>query len=69
MKRAMKRVVLTNINLKEDEEVCPQHGLGAKRQARILRVTLETMELGAVTREDLSRRKIIVEGKTVEEIT
>jgi Fic family protein len=55
-KRAMKRVILTNIDSKEDEEVHLQYGLGAKRQAQILRVTIEAMEQGAyLTQEDLSR--------------
>ena len=52
----MKRVVLTFIDLKEDEEVYRQYGLGAKRQAQILRMTIEAMEQGAyLTQEDLSR--------------
>jgi hypothetical protein len=64
-KHAMKHVVLTNIISKKDKEVWLQHGLGAKLQVQILRMTIEAMEQGALTREDLSHRKIIVEGKTV----
>lgn len=52
----MNRVVLTYVDLKEDEELYRLYGLGAKRQAQILRMTTEAMEQGAyLTQEDLSR--------------
>ena len=55
-KCAMKRVVLTYVDMKEDEAVYRNYGLGAKRQVQILRMTTEAMEQGAyLTQEDLSR--------------
>jgi hypothetical protein len=52
----MKRVTLTFMDIKEDEEVYREYGLGARRQAQILRMTTEAMEQGAyLTQEDLSR--------------
>lgn len=52
----MERVILTFIDIKEDEEIYREYGLSAKRQAQILRMTTEAMEQGAyLTQEDLSK--------------
>jgi DNA-binding CsgD family transcriptional regulator len=51
----MKRIILT-LHAKADEEVYQEHGLQAKRQVQISRMTIEAKDQGALlTQEDLSR--------------